>query len=740
MPTRGGSAPGQATSTDQLLQFYRGGRGIPQNRTVPLPASASPSISATATNSAQGVVAPIAVQGNQTAVALANATAAPLPVTGLGVSKSVVKDSTGNLQQLVSVTFTPPAANYRAVGLTLFNYHASANPFTGGGGFTSPVSIPLDITNEVISIGVDAFSQNGVFASSLNPAVPTISVTLDGATTAPPAPSVATSLAATPTGYQFSFNYEGALLHDIIQSYNIYRNTTNTSSGATFVKNVPQPSANSGVYTYQETVPNGTTYYYFVSSLNLQGLESTKTAMQSGTVPNGSLLNSAGQLVTNQVFGGTGNNTGSSAWFKLGTWIFASAPASIALEFQGGTGYNSNAAQQSVTDVTLRSSNATAAPNLSGITWQENGGTQAVLAVKAAATGGSTSVSNNSWDIYVQFANFSIGTLVVSLPGTDTWTQINSVSSDPGAASSTVVVGTGGWVGNVGGNGLNGVNDGPSKFAAQASGLTYRPTSNPLTATDAGANATINVAAFVLRTSGNGDINISSGSVTALSYSTLYYVYFDDATLTPGAVTFNVTTTKATAINSGGRFFVGSIVTPAATGPDSAGNNDGGVGAQAGQTSVFLFGAITPSTSGVDASTVNLTNSIDGNLTTFGSVKIATSGSANASATGTTSAASPTSAPWSSLTLFVRSAVPTNNVTPGAAPAAVSYSTDGGSTFTTIWSVGASTTRALQTDSVSLPLNMNLANLRVQATVFRGSTVAQAVQLNLYEAYVIGLQ
>jgi hypothetical protein len=90
--------------------------------------------------------------------------------------------------------------------------------------------------------------------------------------------------------------------------------------------------------------------------------------------------------------------------------------------------------------------------------------------------------------------------------------------------------------------------------------------------------------------------------------------------------------------------------------------------------------------------------------------------------------------------LFVRSAVPTNNVTPGAAPAAVSYSTDGGSTFTTIWSVGASTTRALQTDSVSLPLNMNLANLRVQATVFRGSTVAQAVQLNLYEAYVIGLQ
>jgi len=730
-------APTQWQQPDAQRNFFQ--RGVPQIRISPLPASAQAGIGSAAQGQAQGVVKPVAAQAAATQAGLADATAAPAPVTGLGISKSVVKDSTGKLQQLVSITFTPPAAHFFGVQISVSNYHGSVFPSVITSGTTSPISFVLDITGEVASFGVDAYSANGVFASSVSPA-PTISTALNGQTTAPPAPSVATSLAATPTGYQFAFNYEGALLQDVIQSYNIYRNTTNSSSGATFIKNVPQPSANSGVYTYQETVPNGTTYFYFVSSLNLQGLESTKTAMQSGTVSNGSLLNSSGQIITNQVFSGTGNNTGSTVWFKLGTWVFAGAPASLALEFLGGQGYNTNAQQQSTTDITIRSANDTAAPNLSGITWQENGGSQAVLAVKASATGSSTSASNHSWDIYLQFPAFAIGTLVVKLPGSDTWTQLNQASSDPGPASSTVVVGTGGLVGNVGGSGLNGVNDGSSKFAATASTLTYRPLTNPLTATDAGANATVNIAAFTMRTSSKGDVSVNSGSVTALSYSTLYYIYYPDDTLAGGGVTYSATTTKTTAINGAGRFFVGSIVTPAATGPNTTGNNDGGVGAQAGQTAVFLFGAITPTTSGVDAANVNLNNCIDGNLTTFGSVKVNTSGSANATSSATTSAASPTSAPWSSLTLNVRSAVPTNAVSSGTNLAGASYSIDGGSTFTTIYSVNALTTRAVTTDSVSLPTNLNLANLRVLVSVFRGSASPQAIQLDFYEAYVIGLQ
>jgi hypothetical protein len=101
----------------------------------------------------------------------------------------------------------------------------------------------------------------------------------------------------------------------------------------------------------------------------------------------------------------------------------------------------------------------------------------------------------------------------------------------------------------------NEVTDGSTRFAQTAGGLTYRPTSNPLTSTDAGSNATVSIAAFTMRCTGHTDVSISSGSITALSYDTLYYIYYDDAALAGGAVTFNATTTKETAINGSGRFF-----------------------------------------------------------------------------------------------------------------------------------------------------------------------------------------
>jgi hypothetical protein len=57
VPTRGTIAPGQATSTDQLRQFYRGGRGgIPQLRLTPLPSQAQPSINAAAEGIATRIV------------------------------------------------------------------------------------------------------------------------------------------------------------------------------------------------------------------------------------------------------------------------------------------------------------------------------------------------------------------------------------------------------------------------------------------------------------------------------------------------------------------------------------------------------------------------------------------------------------------------------------------------------------------------------------------------------------
>ena len=275
------------------------------------------------------------------------------------------------------------------------------------------------------------------------------------------------------------------------------------------------------------------------------------------------------------------------------------------------------------------------------------------------------------------------------------------------------------------------VPDSSSRFGQTASGLTYRPTTNPLTATDAGSNATVNIAAFTMRTSSKGDISVNSGSITALSYSTLYYIYYDDATLAGGAVTYNATTTKVTAINGGGRFFVGSIITPAATAPNTTGNGDGGVGAQYGSASVFLFGAQTNSSTGTGFAVTSPQNAIDGSRTTFATLANGAGGGAGNS-TITVSAASPTSAPWQSLTLNVLTAL---SVPVVGDTVTLSYSVDGGNSFTTIYSVNAN--RALTTDSVTLSSAQNLALVQVKLVV------TSAGQPNLtgkfYEAWVVGL-
>jgi hypothetical protein len=278
------------------------------------------------------------------------------------------------------------------------------------------------------------------------------------------------------------------------------------------------------------------------------------------------------------------------------------------------------------------------------------------------------------------------------------------------------------------------VGDGSSRFAQTAGGLTYRPTTNPLTATDAGANATVSIAAFTMRCTGHTDVSVSSGSITALSYGTLYYIYYDDATLAGGAVTFAATTTKETAINGSGRFFVGSILTPVASGASTVGNNDGGVGAQGGGTSIFLFGASTTVNNEPATFTVtNPSNCFDGDTSTFGKiVKAALTSSSSCNVT--VSAQAPTSAPWQSLTLKIKSAVPTNSGTSNTV--VVSYSLDNGGTFTNIFSITG--TRGVTVDSVALPKSQNLALVRVRMSI-SSSAAIQACEVDLYEAWVTGV-
>lgn len=94
-----------------------------------------------------------------------------------------------------------------------------------------------------------------------------------------------------------------------------------------------------------------------------------------------------------------------------------------------------------------------------------------------------------------------------------------------------------------------------------------------VSATDAGASATINITAHTRFYADGTSVSVNAGSLTGRSYSTLYYIYYDQASRAGGAVTYQSTTTAADAAQLGDRHVVGSVTTPAAAAPDT----DGGI-------------------------------------------------------------------------------------------------------------------------------------------------------------------
>ncbi len=112
--------------------------------------------------------------------------------------------------------------------------------------------------------------------------------------------------------------------------------------------------------------------------------------------------------------------------------------------------------------------------------------------------------------------------------------------------------------------------DGANSVAAlTASGVTP----NPLTATDAGSDAKITVAAHT-RVYGDGSTLSIAGPVdlTGRAYSTLYFVYYDDPTRADTTPSYQTTTSEATAAQTGDRHLVGMVLTPAAAAPPNDGD------------------------------------------------------------------------------------------------------------------------------------------------------------------------
>lgn len=101
--------------------------------------------------------------------------------------------------------------------------------------------------------------------------------------------------------------------------------------------------------------------------------------------------------------------------------------------------------------------------------------------------------------------------------------------------------------------------------ASEASALATSGTSGlTITATDAGSNVTVSISAHT-RVYGDGtSVSVNSGNITALAYSTVYYIYYDQASRAGGAVTYQATTSQATAAQTGDRHSLGAVTTPAA--------------------------------------------------------------------------------------------------------------------------------------------------------------------------------
>lgn len=112
-----------------------------------------------------------------------------------------------------------------------------------------------------------------------------------------------------------------------------------------------------------------------------------------------------------------------------------------------------------------------------------------------------------------------------------------------------------------------------------------------VSASDAGASATVTVTGHTRVYPVEGgidvpDVAISGGSITGLSYSTTYYVYYDDTTLADTTPTFAVTTNPASAQVGAapGRHFVGFVTTPASGGTTTSGGGGAPPGGGGGGT------------------------------------------------------------------------------------------------------------------------------------------------------------
>lgn len=94
-----------------------------------------------------------------------------------------------------------------------------------------------------------------------------------------------------------------------------------------------------------------------------------------------------------------------------------------------------------------------------------------------------------------------------------------------------------------------------------------------LSATDTGTDVTISVSNHTRVYSDSTQVAVSGGNLPGYTYETVYYIFYNDPEFLGGNVSYQVTTVKTEAAQTGTRHLVGQIFTPAAGGTDSTGDS-----------------------------------------------------------------------------------------------------------------------------------------------------------------------
>jgi len=124
----------------------------------------------------------------------------------------------------------------------------------------------------------------------------------------------------------------------------------------------------------------------------------------------------------------------SATWMKLGTWTGTGPGDTLHITMDSTGGESALGNNQGFAEIVAAISNGLAAPNLTGATAYIWSAKPPITALTLAATGGSTSATNLSWDVWINVAPYAFGFYGVYVSSGATWTNNDTSGTPPNGA------------------------------------------------------------------------------------------------------------------------------------------------------------------------------------------------------------------------------------------------------------------------------------------------------------------